>query len=115
ALAGFWLFPILASPLWGMPENALGRGGLSERMTPDQWIDLFADDAPVLRARFEGQEPARRELYWRTQVLARFDGRSWERGLRPEDKTPQARSLLRPLPHLPTMEPTDRLYLVPLD
>lgn len=115
ALAGFWLFPRLASPLWGMPENALGRGGLSERMTPDQWIDLFADDAPVLRARFEGQEPARRELYWRAQVLARFDGRSWERGLRPEDRTPQVRSLLPPLQYRITLEPTERRYLVTLD
>ncbi|KAA2285635.1 transglutaminase TgpA family protein [Arenimonas fontis] len=115
AAAGFWLFPRLASPLWGMPENALGRSGLGESMTPDRWIDLFADDAPVLRARFDGQEPARPELYWRAQVLSRFDGRSWDRGLAPEPQPPRVRSPLPPLRYRVTLEPTDRRYLVTLD
>src|SRR5690606_15725146 len=126
ALAGFWLFPRLASPLWGRPENALGRGGLRERRTPAHWIDPFADDAPRLRAplegqrpqpraRSEGQQPPRRERYWRPQALARFAGRSWERGLRPEDRTPQVRSRLPPLQYRITLEPTERRYLVTLD
>ncbi|HLS84040.1 MAG TPA: DUF3488 and transglutaminase-like domain-containing protein [Arenimonas sp.] len=115
ALAGFWLFPRLASPLWGMPENAMGRGGLAERMTPDQWIDLFADDAPVLRAHFDGQDPSRPELYWRAQVLSQFDGRSWERGPRPAAMPPRVRAPLPALHYRVTLEPTDRRYLVTLD
>src|SRR3546814_6317852 len=43
ALAVFWLFPRLAQPLWGVPERALARTGLSGEMTPGQWNDLIAD------------------------------------------------------------------------
>lgn len=119
ALAGFWLFPRLATPLWGMPENALGRGGLDERMTPDQWIDMFASDAPAARVRFPGATPARQDLYWRAQVLWDFDGRSWtrERGLAGSEPASD--------PVLPTpsnvidyelsLEPTDQRYLLVLD
>ena len=34
AMAGFWLFPRLSSPIWGLPENALGRSGLGESGEP---------------------------------------------------------------------------------
>src|SRR5690606_40819511 len=30
ALATFWLFPRLTSPLWGVPERAMARPGLSD-------------------------------------------------------------------------------------
>ncbi|KAG0954366.1 hypothetical protein G6F31_013166 [Rhizopus arrhizus] len=32
ALACFWLFPRLATPLWGVPERAVGTPGLSDSM-----------------------------------------------------------------------------------
>ncbi|WP_143581691.1 DUF3488 domain-containing protein, partial [Stenotrophomonas maltophilia] len=48
ALACFWLFPRLATPLWGVPERAVGTPGLSDSMEPGQWLDLMADDAPAL-------------------------------------------------------------------
>src|SRR5690606_35096882 len=44
ALAAFWLFPRLASPIWGVPERALSRPGLSGEMSPGQWLDLMNDD-----------------------------------------------------------------------
>ena len=50
ALAAFWLFPRLATPLWGVPERALARPGLSDSMTPGGWLDLMADDAPAMAA-----------------------------------------------------------------
>ena len=79
ALAAFWLFPRLASPLWGIPERAMARTGLSDEMSPGQWIDLITDDTPALRARFFGNTPAISQMYWRGPVLSDFDGRTWTR------------------------------------
>lgn len=117
ALAGFWLFPRLATPLWGLPENALGRGGLSDQMTPDQWVELFADDRPALRVVFDGAEPDRGERYWRGQVLWDFDGKSWNRGDRAAGAPPPARVAdpVKTLSYRVSLEPTDRRYLVTLD
>ncbi|MDY0021303.1 transglutaminase TgpA family protein [Arenimonas caeni] len=116
ALAGFWLFPRLATPLWGMPENALGRGGLDDRMTPDQWIDLFSSDLPAARVRFAGTPPSRQDMYWRAQVLWDFDGRSWTRERRPLGEA------AAPVPgpggvveYELSLEPTDQRYLLVLD
>lgn len=116
ALAGFWLFPRLGSPLWGMPENAVGRSGLSDRMTPDQWVDLFADGKPALRVRFLDGEPSRREMYWRAQVLWDFDGRTWSRGdVRVASQPPVVAPRTSALRYEVSLEPTDRRYLPMLD
>ncbi|MGQ4659765.1 transglutaminaseTgpA domain-containing protein [Lysobacter sp. F6437] len=116
ALAAFWLFPRLGSPMWGVPERALGRPGLSGEMTPGQWIDLIADDTPALRVRFFGATPPTSQMYWRGPVMWHYDGRSWTRS-----------DWLRSLPpaevqHGPTrwdyeveIEPTDRRQLVALE
>lgn len=76
-LAAFWLFPRLPSPLWGVPERALARTGLSDEMSPGDWLDLMADDRPALRAEFIGPEPTLRQMYWRGPVLWHYDGRTW--------------------------------------
>jgi Domain of unknown function (DUF3488). len=34
ALAAFWLLPRLDGPLWGLPERAVGRPGLSDTLQP---------------------------------------------------------------------------------
>lgn len=116
ALAAFWLFPRMGSPLWGVPERALARPGLSERMSPGEWIDLLADDAPALRVRFFGRAPTTAQMYWRGPVLWDFDGRTWT----------QPR-WVREFPAAPTrragstwdyeleFEPTDRRQLVALE
>lgn len=116
ALAGFWLFPRLGSPLWGMPENALGRSGLGDRMTPDEWVELFADDAPAVRVRFDGAEPRRQDLYWRGQVLWEFDGQTWSRGeLFAPGVAPRLEPVATTYRYRAVMEPTDRRYLITLD
>ncbi len=114
AAAGFWLFPRLHAPLWGMPENALGRSGLGEDMTPDQWVDLFSNDEPALRVRFTGPVPPRGTLYWRAQILDTFDGRSWRRGV-PAGPGPVAVAGGTAVDYVVTLEPTGRHYLVLLD
>ena len=40
-LAAFWLFPRLATPLWGIPDLSTARPGLSDEMSPGDWIDLI--------------------------------------------------------------------------
>ncbi|TWI03476.1 transglutaminase-like putative cysteine protease [Luteimonas cucumeris] len=77
ALAGFWLFPRVASPMWGVPERALARPGLSDTMSPGEWVDLMADDTPAMRVRFFGRAPDTSQMYWRGPVLWDFDGRTW--------------------------------------
>lgn len=116
ALAAFWLFPRLDSPLWGVPERALGRPGLSDTMTPGEWLDLLADDSPALRAEFFGPTPAPEEMYWRGPVLWDFDGRSWTQprwftGIPAEPVSSRGQAWDYQI----EIEPTDRLQLVALD
>lgn len=116
ALAAFWLFPRLGSPLWGVPERAVARPGLSDNMTPGGWLDLMSDDSPALRAQFFGPRPAMQEMYWRGPVLWDFDGRSWTqprwmRGIPAEPVA--ARDIV--WDYEIEFEPTDRQQLVALD
>ncbi|KGM52436.1 membrane protein [Lysobacter concretionis Ko07 = DSM 16239] len=116
ALAAFWLFPRLGSPLWGVPERALARTGLSDQMTPGQWIDLMADDTPALRVRFSGAVPPTSQMYWRGPVLSDFDGRSWTRarwmGTLPAAPVQRAATQWD---YEIEIEPTDRRQMVALE
>lgn len=116
ALAAFWLFPRIGSPMWGVPERALARPGLSDRMSPGEWIDLMADDTPALRVRFFGSEPPTSQMYWRGPVLWDFDGRTWTqprwmRGLPPAE----TRRMGATWDYELEFEPTDRRQLVALE
>lgn len=117
ALVGFLLLPRLATPLWGLPEAAVDRTGLSERMSPGSMIDLLIDDRPAMRVSFEGEAPAREAMYWRALVLTEFDGRSWTRLQIPGQAAPALR-----LPagagvyrYEVIIEPTDTRWLPLLD
>ncbi|MCW4453547.1 DUF3488 and transglutaminase-like domain-containing protein [Flavobacterium sp. MXW15] len=116
ALAAFWLFPRLGSPLWGIPERALARPGLSDSMNPGEWIDLMADDTPALRVQFFGPVPEPQQRYWRGPVLTRFDGRSWTRPQwSPEPGLPAFVPGPQRWDYQLEYEPTDRRLLVALD
>ncbi|MGV8961680.1 MAG: transglutaminaseTgpA domain-containing protein [Stenotrophomonas sp.] len=116
ALTAFWLFPRLPSPLWGIPERALARPGLSDSMHPGEWIDLMADDSPALRAQFFGPTPAPEQRYWRGPVLTRFDGRSWTRlEPQPSQQLPVVTAAAARWDYQIEYEPTDRRQLVALD
>ncbi len=115
-LAAFWLFPRFASPLWGVPERALAKPGLSDEMSPGGWLDLMADEDPALRVQFFGATPAPGQMYWRGPVLWSYDGRTWTqapwlRGL-PPAQTTRGRALWD---YQLEVEPTDRRQLVALD
>ncbi len=80
ALILFFLFPRLAQPLWGLPEEAMdGRTGLSDSMSPGSISELFLDHSPAFRVEFEGPPPPPQMRYWRGPVLWRFDGNTWQR------------------------------------
>lgn len=116
ALAAFWLFPRLSEPLWGLPDRAVGKPGLSDRMDPSEWLDLMADDAPALRVTFFGAVPSPEQRYWRGPVMTHFDGRRWERDPY-SDRRPPA-PVMRGTPQWEYQidyEPTDRRQLVALD
>lgn len=118
ALVVFWLFPRLVSPLWGVPDRAIGKPGLSDEMSPGDWIDLIADESPALRATFFGAQPEVSELYWRGPVLWDFDGRRW-RALR-WGGAMSARGAPAKLggeryDYEMELEPTDRRQMVALD
>jgi hypothetical protein len=113
ALSAFWLFPRLGSPLWGVPERAVSRPGLSDSMTPGGWLDLMADDNPALRVEFFGARPALQDMYWRGPVLWDFDGRSWIQAyaMRQLPAAPAARRNIV-WDYQIEFEPTDRRQLV---
>lgn len=123
-VALFVLFPRLP-PLWGIPGDALaGRSGLAGDMEVGQVARLALDDGIAMRVRFDGQPPARTDLYFRGPVLSNFDGRQWRplyRNLRvlpsPEVAVRQAALQVEgdPVRYDITMEPNNRPWLPVLD
>ena len=116
ALAAFWLFPRLGTPLWGVPERTLSRPGLSDTMTPGEWLDMMVDDSPALRVQFFGAPPAPHEMYWRGPVLWDYDGRTWTQpaGVSSIPAEPFVAGATR-WDYQIELEPTDHRHLVALD
>ncbi len=116
ALAGFWLFPRLASPLWGLPDKSTGAMGLGDSMRPNDWLDVLVDDSPALRAHFFGRTPPREQMYWRGPVLTHFDGQTWTRRetIRPI-AAPALRAIGQTVRYEVMLEPTERRDLLLLD
>ncbi len=74
----FVLFPRIG-PLWGLPQDAAGRTGLSGSLRLGGVASLAEDDAIAMRIRFFGRVPQPEQLYFRGPVLSTFDGREWTR------------------------------------
>ncbi|HNU12106.1 MAG TPA: DUF3488 and transglutaminase-like domain-containing protein [Rubrivivax sp.] len=112
----FALFPRVA-PLWGVPQDASGRTGLSGSMALGGVASIANDDSIAMRVRFLGPVPAGEQLYFRGPVLSRFDGREWTRGVPsvPFAQRPQAQLqvLGSGVPYELTIEPS-RLALLPM-
>lgn len=119
AAALFWLFPRLATPLWGLPGLAQQGSGLSDSMTPGQWLDSLVDDRIAFRVIFTGKPPEPQQRYWRGPVLWDFDGKEWKR--QPWDSSPAQPGMKAADPAAPSvsyavsLEPTERRYLPVLD
>ncbi len=112
----FVLFPRIG-PLWGLPQDAAGRTGLSGSMRMGAMAEIANDDSIALRVRFFGTPPAPDQMYFRGPVLSSFNGREWTR-LQPSfpvELRPRAELEVRgePLRYEMTVEPS-RLPLLPL-
>jgi transglutaminase-like putative cysteine protease len=78
-VALFVLFPRVG-PLWGTPQDALGRTGLSGTLRLGGVAEVANDDSIAFRVRFdEGFVLEPENLYFRGPVLSRFDGIEWRR------------------------------------
>jgi transglutaminase-like putative cysteine protease len=112
----FLLFPRLA-PLWGVPQDAGGRTGLSGTLRLGGVASLANDDSIAFRIRFaDGREPGNEMLYFRGPVLADFDGREWSRATissLPPDGQRDIQRIGAPLRYEMTLEPS-RMTLLPL-
>ncbi|MDH0865949.1 DUF3488 and transglutaminase-like domain-containing protein [Mitsuaria sp. GD03876] len=75
-VALFVLFPRFP-PLWGLPKDAGARTGLGDSISFGAFSEIASDDSIAMRLRFEGPPPPQPQLYFRAQVLARFDGKTW--------------------------------------
>jgi transglutaminase-like putative cysteine protease len=113
----FMLFPRIG-PLWGVPQDGLGKTGLSNSMRMGSVAEIAADDAVAMRVRFFGPPPPSESLYFRGPVLTRFDGQAWtpsftsrstqQQELRPEGPALRYEMTIEPLrlSLLPTLEAT---------
>ena len=137
-LALFLLFPRFA-PLWGLPSDALqGKTGLSSSMEVGSVAKLALDEGIAMRIKFDGSPPPQSALYFRGPVLSHFDGRRWtaaapgpgsradgsQSGRGPEGPEDAATLMPgpgdlqvagRPVRYEVTLEPSQRLWLLPLD
>ena len=129
ARSALWGLPLMAAlfvlfprfgPLWGLPQDGVGRTGLSGTLRLGGVAALASDESIAFRVRFESGPPPSEVLYFRGPVLTRFDGLEWRPGIfagqRPEPGRPQA-GTLRPagpgLRYEMLLEPI-RLALLPL-
>ena len=108
-VALFLLFPRIG-PLWGIPQDAVGKSGLSGTLRLGGVAEVASDDSVALRLRFFGPPPPPNALYFRGPVLAAFDGVEWTRGSSsfPPALRPPARLELigAPLRYEITIEPS---------
>ncbi|MGY4829646.1 transglutaminase family protein [Sphaerotilaceae bacterium SBD11-9] len=72
----FVLFPRIG-PLWGVPQDGVGKTGLSNSMRMGSVAEIAQDDTIAMRVRFLDAAPRSESLYFRGPVLTRFDGKTW--------------------------------------
>ena len=107
----YLLFPRVAGPLWGLPQDAhSGRSGLSDQMTPGTIANLALTGEIAFRVRFAGPPPQRDKLYWRGPVLENFDGLTWKPQIA-RSRPPQIEPLSPPIAYETTLEPQQQRWL----
>lgn len=113
----FVLYPRIPGPLWTLPGDAFGaKSGLSDTMSPGSISHLVLSDAVAFRAKFDGSIPPNRDLYWRAQVLDRFDGRTWYASQQmPPKPEPPSLAAEKPVRYTLTIEPTDQDWVYALE
>ena len=111
----FVLFPRIQGPLWGMPQDAYAKSGLSDTMSPGSMSKLSLSDDVAFRATFSGKAPMHAQMYWRGPVLWDFDGTTWKRGQNATLQKPTLSDVGMPVDYTVTLEPHNKLWLFALD
>lgn len=76
----FLFFPRLP-PLWSLPmAGKSATTGVSDSMSPGDFSNLSQSTELAFRVEFEGELPARQQMYWRGLVFSEFDGVTWRQG-----------------------------------
>lgn len=114
SLLAFVLVPRLESPLWGAPPSGQARTGLSDGMSPGDFVDLLTDNHPALRASFEQEAPTPVQRYFRAYVMSHYDGRRWSAVLTGRQPAPVEASSSA-VSYRITLEPTSQRILPALD
>lgn len=74
----FVLFPRIAGPLWGLPQDAhTGTTGMDDKMTLGKISNLIQSDEVAFRVKFANDLPPPSQRYWRGPVLWHTDGTTW--------------------------------------
>jgi transglutaminase-like putative cysteine protease len=115
ALLAFVLVPRLSTPLWGAPGAGEASTGLSDSMSPGNFIELLTDDHPAMRVSFERTPPAPGLRYFRAYVMTDYDGRSWHPAHRGEIRPPAQVEARASVAYRINLEPTQRRVLPMLD
>ncbi|WP_153115550.1 transglutaminase TgpA family protein [Rhodocyclus tenuis] len=117
----FLLFPRVAGPLWGLPQDAhAGVSGLSERMAPGSISSLIQSGAIAMRVRFAGAIPPQSDLYWRGPVFDDYDGQTWRALPAPAGRASAAPTVAiaadaRSVSYASTLEAHNQRWLLALD
>lgn len=115
----FMLFPRL-DPLWGLPDSALAKTGVSDTLSINSISQLVQNNAIAFRIRFDKTAPAQENMYFRGPVLELFDGRTWHaRDFSMQPIGYQRENTFNnngvPVIYEVTMESTNQLWLFTLD
>ena len=115
----YLLFPRIAGPLWGLPQDAhSGLSGLSDQMAPGSLNKLIQSGEIAFRVKFAGDIPPKADLYWRGPVFNEYDGLTWRAGAPPADNPP-AKPVIEPsgesYSYVSTLEAHNQRWLLALD
>lgn len=115
----FVLFPRVAGPLWGLPQDAhSGLSGLSDRMSPGSLSELIQSSAIAFRVEFADGLPPQPSLYWRGPVFDDYDGLNWRAlagAARPPGTPPAVEARGRVYRYISTLEAHNQRWLLALD
>ncbi|MBI3711769.1 MAG: DUF3488 domain-containing transglutaminase family protein [Burkholderiales bacterium] len=116
-ILGFYLFPRIQGPLWGLPKDAnTGRSGLSSSMAPGSISRLAMSDDLAFRVKFIDTIPSRDQQYWRAVTMSEFDGKTWSPDLSsPAMTSTELETTGIPITQEITLEPSDNHYLFGID
>jgi transglutaminase-like putative cysteine protease len=111
----FLLFPRIQGGLWGRNTINSAQTGFSDELRFGSIAQLAQNTAVAFRVEFNGEMPARNQLYWRGIVLGEFDGITWRRKKTGRGIPSRVQETTRPVSYTLTLEPHNEHWLITLD